>query len=255
MASIPRVRLLGVEVDVMALEDIHRTITRAVEGKERRILANHNLHSVYLCHKDPLMRLFYASSDFIHVDGMALIAVGRLLALPLRRIHRLTYVDIMSTVFEQTVSHGWRAYYLGSKASVAERGALILQERFPGLQLRTNSGYFDARPGSAENQQILHDICSFDPQLLFVGMGMPRQEQWILANLSHLPANVVFNVGAYMDYIVGELPTPPRWAGRIGLEWLFRLCAEPGRLWKRYLLEPWFLLGLLLQESLLLFKE
>lgn len=60
--------------------------------------------------------------------------------------------------------------------------------------------------------------------------------------------NVILTAGACMDYVAGALPTPPRWMGQLGLEWLFRLLAEPGRLWRRYLLEPWFILGLVVRE-------
>jgi N-acetylglucosaminyldiphosphoundecaprenol N-acetyl-beta-D-mannosaminyltransferase len=74
-----------------------------------------------------------------------------------------------------------------------------------------------------------------------VGMGMPRQEHWIMDNLHRLHSMVVLPCGASIDYVCGEIPTPPRWAGRWGLEWLCRLLAEPRRLWKRYLIEPWFL--------------
>jgi N-acetylglucosaminyldiphosphoundecaprenol N-acetyl-beta-D-mannosaminyltransferase len=79
-------------------------------------------------------------------------------------------------------------------------------------------------------------------------MGMPRQEIWVLNNLEKLHAKVILTCGACMDYIAGEIPTPPRWMGRVGLEWLYRLLSEPGRLWKRYLVEPWFLGGLLVRD-------
>ncbi|HEU4751959.1 MAG TPA: WecB/TagA/CpsF family glycosyltransferase, partial [Armatimonadota bacterium] len=73
--------------------------------------------------------------------------------------------------------------------------------------------------------------------------GMPRQERWIVDNLERLPeGTVVFDLGALMDLFAGALPVPPRWVGRAGLEWLYRLCTHPRRVWRRYLLEPWFLL-------------
>ena len=77
-----------------------------------------------------------------------------------------------------------------------------------------------------------------------VGMGMPLQEHWIAENYDKLGNAVILPCGAAIDYFAGAIPTPPRWAGRLGLEWLYRLLAEPTRLWKRYLIEPWFLLFL-----------
>jgi N-acetylglucosaminyldiphosphoundecaprenol N-acetyl-beta-D-mannosaminyltransferase len=81
-----------------------------------------------------------------------------------------------------------------------------------------------------------------------VGMGMPVQEHWILHNFFRLSPAVILAPGACFDYIAGVVPTPPRWMGQIGLEWLFRLASEPRRLWKRYLLEPWPVLGLVLKD-------
>ena len=76
-------------------------------------------------------------------------------------------------------------------------------------------------------------------------MGMPRQQHWVLENESRLAVNAISTSGAALDYVVGEIPTPPRWAGRVGLEWLFRLAAEPRRLAGRYLVEPWYVMPLL----------
>jgi N-acetylglucosaminyldiphosphoundecaprenol N-acetyl-beta-D-mannosaminyltransferase len=245
MAIRQRYDLLGVTVDAMTIDDVRAAIQRSIESGERHIIANHNLHSLYLHHHDPLMRAYYAKATYVHVDGMPLILFARLFGLPLHRAHRLTYLDLAVPIFEMITSQKLRAFYLGGKPGVAARGANILRETYPGLNIQTAHGYFDVRPQSRETQQVIATINDFQPHILFVGMGMPRQEQWIVAHLSQLHANIIFNVGAYMDYITGEVPTPPRWTGRMGLEWLYRLCSEPGRLWRRYLLEPWFLLGVL----------
>jgi N-acetylglucosaminyldiphosphoundecaprenol N-acetyl-beta-D-mannosaminyltransferase len=92
------------------------------------------------------------------------------------------------------------------------------------------------------NHEILTLIKEYQPHILMVGMSMPRQEHWILDNIESISANVILPSGAAIDYIAGAVPTPPRWAGKVGLEWLFRLVAEPRRLWRRYFVEPLFLL-------------
>ena len=82
-----------------------------------------------------------------------------------------------------------------------------------------------------------------------VGMGMPRQEFWTQENCARLKAHVILSSsGAAFEYVAGAVPTPPRWAGRMGLEWIFRLVHEPRRLFTRYLIEPWYILLLLLQD-------
>jgi N-acetylglucosaminyldiphosphoundecaprenol N-acetyl-beta-D-mannosaminyltransferase len=93
-------------------------------------------------------------------------------------------------------------------------------------------------------------INAYAPHVLFVGMGMPRQEIWILDNQTSLNANAILPAGALMDYMAGEIPTPPRWLASLYLEWLYRLISEPARLWRRYLVEPWFVLGQVLRHQI-----
>lgn len=236
--------LLGVSVNPLTIENLHTLIAEAVTNSQRWIIANHNLHSIYLFHHDWKMRAFYARANYVHADGMSIVLLGKLLNLPLRREHRVTYVDWIKPLMAEAVKRGWRIFYLGSKPGIAFHGASILRQSFPGLQIATAHGYFDARPNSAENQNILKMIKAYQPHVLMVGMSMPRQEHWVLDNLEQLSANAILSAGAAIDYVAGAVPTPPRWTGRLGLEWLFRMLVEPNRLWRRYLVEPWFILSL-----------
>lgn len=235
--------LLNVKVNALTITDLNGLVAKAVEQNRQWIIANHNLHSVYLHQRDPKMRTFYAKAAYTHIDGMPLIWLGKLLGFPLQRKHRNGYMDWMNPLMTKATQQGWRVFYLGSKPGVANQGATLLQQKFPGLQIATAHGYFDARPDSQENQALIEAINAYQPHILMVGMGMPRQEQWVVDNLAHLSANVILNSGAAMDYIADVIPTPPRWLGKVGLEWLFRLITEPSRLWSRYLVEPWFILG------------
>lgn len=249
---IPPMNLLGITVYPLTIKDLHSLIAEAVTCSQQWIIANHNLHSIYLYHYDSKMRAFYAKADYIHLDGMAIVLLGKLLGLPLRREHRVTYADWTDPLMAESAQQGWRVFYLGSKPGVAESGAEFLRERFPSLQIATAHGYFDVRSDSQENRAVLEMINAYQPHVLMMGMGMPRQEHWVLDNLEHISANAILTAGAAIDYVAGAVPTPPRWAGRLGLEWLFRLLAEPKRLWRRYLVEPWFILRLFLTE---LFKQ
>jgi len=95
---------------------------------------------------------------------------------------------------------------------------------------------------------VTRAIAAFRPDLLMVGMGMPRQEAWVAAHVDALEVPAVLTCGACMDYVAGVVATPPRWAGRVGLEWGFRLIAEPRRLGYRYLVEPWSVARLFASE-------
>ncbi|BAZ53544.1 WecB/TagA/CpsF family glycosyl transferase [Nostoc sp. NIES-4103] len=244
----PRYKFLGVQVDAFSIYELNSLIGESIDLNQKWIIANHNLHSLYIYHHDTKMRAFYAQADYSHIDGMPLVLIGKLLGFPLKREQRVTYADWVWPLMAEAAEKGWRVFYLGSKPGVAERGARILQQKFTGLQIATAHGYIDIRQESQENLATLAAIKAYQPHVLMVGMGMPRQEYWILDNLQHIHTNAILTSGACMDYVAGAVSTPPRWMGKLGLEWFYRLWSEPKRLWKRYLLEPWFVARLFLRE-------
>ncbi|MFN6569663.1 WecB/TagA/CpsF family glycosyltransferase [Dendronalium sp. ChiSLP03b] len=241
-------KLLGVQVDALSIPELNLLIEESIEQNQKWIIANHNLHSLYLFHNDPKMQAFYAKAEYIHIDGMPLVLIGKLLGFPIKREQRVTYADWVWPLMAEVANKGWRVFYLGSKPRVVEQGASILRQKFPGLQIACAHGYFDMSQDSQENLATLAAINAYKPHVLMVGMGMPRQEHWISKNLERIHTNAILTSGACIDYVAGAIPTPPRWMGKLGLEWLYRLFSEPRRLWRRYLLEPWFVCTLLLRE-------
>jgi N-acetylglucosaminyldiphosphoundecaprenol N-acetyl-beta-D-mannosaminyltransferase len=239
-----RFTLLGVVVDPLTIAELNERIAKAVARGERWIIAHHNLHSVYLHHRDPKMRAFFARAHVVHIDGMPLIYWARVLGYPVTKQHRVTYVDWVHPLMATAAAEGWRVFYLGGKPGVAARAAEKLRRQYSGLVLETRHGYFTPE----ENDAVLEEIARFQPHVLMVGMGMPRQEHWVLDNLERISANAILTAGACFDYVAGVIPTPPRWMGRMGLEWLYRLWSEPRRLARRYLLEPWFLVPLVITD-------
>jgi N-acetylglucosaminyldiphosphoundecaprenol N-acetyl-beta-D-mannosaminyltransferase len=242
-----RIELLGVFVDVCTGADLVRLIDDAIAHDDRVIIGNHNLHSIYLAHHDSFMGEFARRCDYCFIDGMPIIAVARLLGYPVTREHRLGGIWWLRTVLGLAAANGWRVYFVGGLPGAAAKAAGILRREIPGLQLEVEHGYFDIDDESA-NRMVSERIAFHRPHILIVGMGMPRQERWILENLHRIQANAVLNQGAILDYVAGVIPTPPRWLSTIGLEWLARLLAEPRRLGRRYLVEPWFLIPILMSD-------
>ena len=110
-------------------------------------------------------------------------------------------------------------FFVGGAKGVAEEARKAIETRWPGVKLATHHGYFDVDQGSAENDAVVAEINRFRPNILLVGMGMPRQELWIMENYEHLPACVMFTVGGAFDYEAGAQAPAPRWLGQIGCEW------------------------------------
>jgi N-acetylglucosaminyldiphosphoundecaprenol N-acetyl-beta-D-mannosaminyltransferase len=243
------VAFLGLTLQPSSIPEMNNVVEQGIREHQKWIIANHNLHSVYLFHRHAKLREFYSQAHWTYVDGMPLVALGRLYGYPLQRAQRVTNVDWTGPLMELAAAQGWRVFNLGSSKQVAEQGAAKLRELYPALQIEVSDGYFDARRGSAENEALIKRINAYQPDLLMVGMGMPRQEFWTQENFSRLDAHVILSsTGAALEYIAGATPTPPRWAGQIGLEWLFRLAHEPRRLFSRYLIEPWYILLLLVMD-------
>jgi N-acetylglucosaminyldiphosphoundecaprenol N-acetyl-beta-D-mannosaminyltransferase len=242
------VSFLGVRVHLKTMSELLELLTAQIEENRKVVIANHNLHSLCLFHRDSKLRDFYAGVEWCHIDGMPLVLLARLFGFRAKRSHRTTYADWMGPLVELASKNKWRIFYLGSAPGIAARGADILCARYPGLQIRTMHGYFSMEPDNDDNRRIIRSIAEYKPHILMIGMGMPRQELWIQQNREVLASNVILPCGAAMDYVAGAVHMPPRWAGRVGLEWAFRLMDEPGRLWRRYLVEPWSLAGIVLQQ-------
>jgi N-acetylglucosaminyldiphosphoundecaprenol N-acetyl-beta-D-mannosaminyltransferase len=245
MIEFTRYDLLGVPVTPMSVEQVVQVTADFIHERRRSIIAYHNLHSVYLAHRDARMRRFYERARVVIIDGMPLIGIGRLLGYPLARSDRVAALDWLPTMMERAARDGWRIFLLGGRPGVAERARALLQQRYPGAGFDAHHGFFEWGGGKPEGDQVLARINEFDPDLLMVGMGMPRQEAWLLDHEPRLEARVLTNIGALMDYLVGDIPSPPRWMGRVGLEWTYRLVTTPRRVAWRYLVEPWLVLPLL----------
>lgn len=237
-----RVTVLGCDMDLMRPEEVMHFVVQRLAGGEQTIVANHNLHSLYLYPRDAELRQFYALSHLIEADSTPLLWWARLTGASARRFHRCTYLDWRDLFWREAARRSWRVFYLGGAPGVAARAAERLSAEW-GVEIGVRDGYFDMSIGSPEAAAVRRQINAFDPDILFVGMGMPRQEAWIVRNHGALGPCAIFSVGAAFDYEAGAQRAAPRWMGKAGLEWLFRLAVDPVRLFTRYCVEPWFLIG------------
>ncbi len=235
---------MGVRGHLMTIPHMHELIGEAVERGERLVMVSQNLHSVYLAHRTPELMEMQERASYVRIDGLPVIWFARLLGNPAGERHRTGWNEWLDPFMNEAIDRGWRVYYLGSEPAVAEKGAAELERRYPQLALKVHHGHFDMGPGSTENAAVVDDIVGFDPDVVIVGMGMPRQERWILENADAVGDRVYLTAGACLDIVAGAIPQPAPWLARSGFYWLYRLIVDPRRLWRRYLIEPWFAVGL-----------
>ncbi len=177
-------------------------------------------------------------SELVYIDGAGIGWGLRLLGKESTPRH--TGADFFPDVMGLCSDEGWSVGFVGGLPGSAKRLAEIYRNRFPNLQVRfTCDGFEELKDEDRVDQSLREN----PPDLLMVGMGVPRQEYWIRDHFQKYPIKLYWSVGALFEYDSGSFRRCPAWMGRSGLEWLFRLYCEPGRLWKRYLIgNPRFLL-------------
>src|SRR5579871_1960963 len=225
--------LLGVRVDAVQIEELATRIAQwAQEAGRCRTVAATSMHGIVEAQRDPLFKQILNSMDAVAPDGMPLVWLGRSAGHHLRR--RAYGPDLMLEVCRKA-GPGCRHFFYGGAPGVPERLVASLRGRFPSLNVcGTFSPPFRAL-GSEERREVMAMVCRAAPDIVWVGLGTPKQERWIQENAGSLPVPVLVSVGAAFDILSGRRKQAPSWMRERGLEWLFRLLQEPRRLWRRYL--------------------
>lgn len=236
-----RVNVLGVGVSALNLDGAVAAITQALEQKTKGYVCVTGVHGVSEAQGDPAFRRILNEAFLNTPDGMPMVWMGRLQGF--REMGRVYGPDLMLRVCELAHARGFTHFFYGGAPGVAEKLQRRLEQRFPGTRvLGTYSPPF--RPlTKEEEEELIRRVQKLKPDIFWVGLSTPKQEKFMARYWRRLDATLFFGVGAAFDFHAGQLRQAPRWMQRSGLEWLFRLCCEPRRLWKRYLKNnPLFLL-------------
>ena len=241
--------ILGIKLTPTTISQLLDLIAENVARQSKCILANQNLHGLYKYFTDERFHALHQQA-YVHIDGTPVVWLAQLCGIRVGFQHRIALLDYLQVVLKHAAKNSWRVFYVGGMPDVLERGLENLRRAHPGVVLDGHHGYFDVRSDSPDNLALIQQINAFAPQVLMVGMGMGRQERWILANLDRLKVNAIWTSGASIEYFAGVAPIAPRWLGRVGLEWTYRLCGNPRRFAWRYLVEPWLVVCLVLRHQL-----
>lgn len=240
---------MGSRVSPASIDQLNSRILENSSNKERLIIASQNLHSIYLWRKNKYLKEIHQQA-LMRIDGMGILILAKLIGIKVNSGQRVTWMDWKDDFFQYCQDHSLKIYYLGSKPQVCESAIINLKNKFPYLNITGQHGYFDKSSDSNENIETLKEVNNAKAHILLVGFGMPLQETWIINNKEKINAPVILTCGAAMEYIAGYVNTPPRWIGRVGLEWLYRLLESPSRFWERYLIEPWVVFFMFLSYKL-----
>jgi N-acetylglucosaminyldiphosphoundecaprenol N-acetyl-beta-D-mannosaminyltransferase len=204
------------------------------------------VHSLVEALRDPALLGVFESADMVAMDGVPLVWVARHRGR--RSAERVCGPDTMLTVCDEGRRSGLRHFLLGGAPGVAETLADRLSTQFPGLTIvGTLSPPFRALT-DAEDAALVAEVNATSPDVVWIGLGSPKQEFWAASHAAAIPA-VLLPVGAAFDFHSGRIRRAPRWMQRTGLEWLFRLAMDPRRLLGRYVVtNSKFVVGMAREE-------
>ena len=198
-----------------------------------------NPHSILACDRNPQMDAAIRAAELILPDGVGVTLASRMFGQPLTRV---TGPGLMLSLCDLGRRFGLRHYFFGGLGDTAERLAREMTERYPGLAI---AGATSPRVGSVDEltgSSFIDPINNSGADVVWVGLGAPKQEIWMHKSRSLLKAAVLIGVGAAFDFHTGNIPWAPECIRKIGLEWAYRLVHEPKRLWRRNVDSPLFLL-------------
>jgi N-acetylglucosaminyldiphosphoundecaprenol N-acetyl-beta-D-mannosaminyltransferase len=226
----PRITFLGVPLDPLSMRE---TLDLADYAMATRVRLQHvavNVAKIINVRADPDLRRDVMDSDVISIDGMGVYWGARLAGH--RVAERVAGIDLMEHLLALCAERGYRPYILGAKQEVLDKALRKIRERHPKLDLAgARNGYFNRE----EEPGIVEEIRATRPDCLFVAISSPTKERFTRQYRDYLGIPFLMGVGGSIDVMAGLTNRAPVWIQRIGFEWLFRMCQEPSRLWRRYL--------------------
>lgn len=232
--------ILGIPISRITLDSAVSIIGTWIARGDTRQVSTCDVHALMRAHGDPQLAASFKGADLVTPDGKPLEWTARLRYGP--GVGRVCGPDLMLALAERSAMTGWRHYFYGGAEGVADELAHALAERYPGLEIAGTECPPYRALTETELAATRQRILDAGTDILWVGLGCPKQDLWMAENARLLPGVVSIGVGAAFDFHTGRITRAPRWMQRSGLEWLHRLASEPRRLWRRYLvLAPRFL--------------
>jgi N-acetylglucosaminyldiphosphoundecaprenol N-acetyl-beta-D-mannosaminyltransferase len=246
MTTPSRINVLGVGISGINLDLTVQEIERWIQAGERHYVNVCTVHTVMECRNDAQLRAILNRSGLSTPDGMPLVWLSRLQGFA--NAGRVYGPDLMLALCERSQMTGHRHFFYGGAPGVAELLARNLRSKYPGLVVAgTYSPPFRAK-ALLESEEVLAKMNETRPDIVWVGLGTPKQDYWVAQHRAPLSASALVAVGAAFDFHAGLLRQAPKWMQKSGLEWLFRLTQEPRRLAFRYLVyNPLFIYLVALQ--------
>jgi N-acetylglucosaminyldiphosphoundecaprenol N-acetyl-beta-D-mannosaminyltransferase len=243
MKVFDEVVLLGTRFHKLKVDELISYTVKAAKLRKKTIISHVNVRAMNFAYELPWYKDFLNKSDLVFCDGLGVILGAKACGCCMDSSHRMTCPDYIENLALACEREGLSLFLLAGKVGIVDKAIGKLSAIAPNLKVTGHHGYFDK--SGKENQLAIEQINEFKPDILYVGFGMPLQEQWIQENIDHINAKVFLPLGACLDFYTAAVSRGPRWMTDNGMEWLARLFTEPQRLWERYLIgNPLFFMRL-----------
>lgn len=236
-----RIRILDALIDDVDMREAVRRVDALARAGCPALVVTPNVDHVMKLRRDPAFRAVYDDADLVLADGMPLLWAARFLGTPLRE--RVAGSDLFPELCALAARRGYKVFFLGGRPGAALGAAEAMRRRYPALRVvGTYCPPVGFEHDAHENAKAVNVVRESGADLVFVGLGAPKQEKWMHAHRLLYRAPVSLGIGVTFEFEAGLVRRAPRWMRSAGLEWLWRLAMEPGRLWRRYLVEdlPFF---------------
>lgn len=234
LPRLPLVNVLGVGVHALDLPTAAGLICDAAKGAMKGYVCVTSVHGVMESQRDSSFRQILNHALLVVPDGMPTVWVGHLQGQA--HMKRVFGPDLMMEICKRSVHSKIRHFLYGGNPGVADQLAKNLESRFPGISI---VGTFTPPFRNLEPSEfcvLKKQMEAAQPDIVWVGVSTPKQEKFMAANIDSLNCRIMIGVGAAFDIHTGRVKDAPRWVKNSGLQWAHRLCQEPRRLWKRYLI-------------------
>lgn len=242
-----KVRILETNVSRYDLSETIQEMSSAIEERRKIRVAVTPVNCLLWARENSELNTIYNSADIVTADGIPVVWASRILSSPVRG--RVTGLDLLPAFSEVSARKKYSFFFLGAAEGVAEKLARMLKKRNPGLIIAgTWSPPYREQFTEEENRVMIEKINHSGADVLWVSLTAPKQDFWIARNIDKLNVAVAIGVGAAFDVVAGNITRAPHWMQNSGLEWFYRLLKEPGRLWRRYLVEAPQFIPLILKQ-------
>ena len=244
-----RINICGIKIDNVSLDEAVRAISAIVQSRKPSYIVTPNVDHIVKLQKDPEFRDIYSNAALVLPDGMPLLWAAKFLGTLLKE--KISGSDLFPRLCEAAAEKGYKVFFLGGREGAAARSAEVLKAEYQKLNVAgTYCPPFGFEQNEAENDKIVQMIKTASPDVLFVGLGAPKQEKWIYKYKDRYQAPLSIGIGASFEFMAGMVRRAPIWMQKSGLEWFWRLMMEPTRLWKRYLIDDMLFFRLILKQKI-----